>query len=179
MMFWKAALVAMATSLLGASLAEARPRSGAAAGEAVAIMVRGHRVETIRSPVTGELLYRVPRRFVVGRAAPRFVARSLMLHPTVWVPRRARRILIQYPGYGQAGAAQPPHVLRELDRQGYRDIGGLTRRGGNYVGEATGPRGERQRIIIDPQGRIRGSSPSGGGRGGGRPPGGGGFYGGY
>jgi hypothetical protein len=174
MICWKAALAAMAAILLAGSLAEAGPRFRPG-GEPVAIMFRGHRVETIRSPVSGELLYRVPRRFVVG-APPRFVARSLMLYPTLWRPRRARRILVQYSGYGPTGAAQPPHVLRELGRQGYRDIGGLTRRGGNYVGEATGPRGERQRIIIDPQGRIRGSSPSGGG---GRPPGGGGFYGGY
>jgi hypothetical protein len=66
--------------------------------------------------------------------------------------------------------------MRELGRQGYRDIGGLTRRGGNLVGEATSPRGQRQRIIIDAEsGRVRGSSPSGGGRG----PTGGGFYGGY
>jgi hypothetical protein len=171
---WKAALAAMAALLLAGSLAEARPRFGSS-GEPVAIMFRGKPAATIRSPVTGEILYRVPRRLVVGRAPPRFVARSLMHYPPVWTPRRARRILVQYPGYAPAGAGEPPHVLRELGRQGYRDIGGLTRRGGNWVGEATGPQGQRQRIIIDGSGRVRGSSPSGGG---GRAPGGG-FYGGY
>jgi hypothetical protein len=174
MICWKAALAAMAALLLAGSLAEARPRFGHARESGIVLM-RGHRVETIRSPVTGELLYRVPRRLVVGRVPPRFVARSLMLQPPAWTPRRARRILVQYSGYGSAGAGQPPDVVRELGRQGYRDIGGLTRRGGNWVGEATGPQGQRQRIIIDGSGRVRGSSPSGGG---GRGPGGG-FYGGY
>lgn len=169
----KAAIAAMAMILLAGSIAEARPRP-LAGSEHIALIRPGHPPATIESPLTGEILYRIPRRFIVGGRPPRYLKRSLMLHP-VWVPRPAPPIRVQYSGYGPV-VMQPPDVVRELGRQGYRDVGGLTRRGSNYVGEATGPQGQRQRLIIDPQsGRVRGSSPSGGGRG----PGGGGFYGGY
>lgn len=170
----KAALAAIAMLLLAGSLAEARPRLDAGR-EHIALLRPGRAPATIVSPYTGEVLHRVPRRFVVGGRTPRYFTRSMMLQPPLWAPRRLRPLRVQYSGYGPV-VMQPPDVVRELGRQGYRDVDGLTRRGSNYVGEATGPQGQRQRLIIDPQsGRVRGSSPSGGGRG----PSGGGFYGGY
>jgi hypothetical protein len=63
------------------------------------------------------------------------------------------------PGVGDLEA---PDVMRELRRRGYAHVDGLTRRGQTYVGEATGPGGERMRVTIDAQtGEITGYAPVG------------------
>lgn len=82
-------------------------------------------------------------------------------------------------GGGQRGGFQAPDVAaRSLRNQGYSNVDPLTRRGRSYVGEATGPMGQRQRVIIDGNsGRVMGASPLGPPVA--MPPPGAGWYGGY
>jgi hypothetical protein len=81
-------------------------------------------------------------------------------------------------GGGRGGFQAPDAAANALRRQGYSNVDPLQRRGRSYVGEATGPQGQRQRVIIDGRsGRVMGVSPSGPPAA--MPPPGGGWYGGY
>jgi len=65
-------------------------------------------------------------------------------------------------GGGGRGFQPPDAAARALRNQGYSNVNPLTRRGRSYVGEATGPQGQRQRVIIDgSSGRVMGVSPLG------------------
>lgn len=81
-------------------------------------------------------------------------------------------------GGGRGGFQAPDAAARSLRNQGYSNVDPLTRRGRSYVGEATGPMGQRQRVIIDgSSGRVMGASPLGPPVA--MPPPGAGWYGGY
>ncbi|OYW60786.1 MAG: hypothetical protein B7Y75_05325 [Azorhizobium sp. 35-67-5] len=68
------------------------------------------------------------------------------------------------PGKGAASVAPPPgapgdgaHVEKLLAAQGFSEISNLRRRGGSFVCEATGPRRERVRLVLDAEtGEISG-----------------------
>jgi hypothetical protein len=48
-----------------------------------------------------------------------------------------------------AGPRHPRSIARSLHRRGFTDVERLRRRGGVYIAEATGPRGNRVRLVID------------------------------
>jgi hypothetical protein len=187
---FKAALVAIAVTFLAGAIADARP-AFRIRGDASVIVIRGYGPARFVRPAAyphyapTRLVYLGPGfRRAARFGSPRFwrqqqraAARAYLVRGFPYAPARYGPVFVQYGGGGYGpGGGMPPNVTQELGRQGYRDFGGVTRRGGNFVGEATGPRGGRERVIIDAEsGRVRGSSPSGGGRG--RAPGG--FYGGY
>lgn len=79
---------------------------------------------------------------------------------------------------GGRGFQAPDAAANSLRQQGYSNVNPLQRRGSSYVGEATGPQGQRQRVIIDgSSGRVIGGSSLGPPVE--APPPGGGWYGGY
>lgn len=68
----------------------------------------------------------------------------------------------RFGGGGRGGFQPPDAAANALRNQGYSNVNPLTRRGRSYVGEATGPQGQRQRVIIDGRsGRVMGASPLG------------------
>ncbi|MBB6308329.1 hypothetical protein [Xanthobacter tagetidis] len=51
----------------------------------------------------------------------------------------------------------PDQVADSLMRRGFKDVSVVRQRGGAYICEATGPRGERVRLVVDAQsGEISG-----------------------
>lgn len=44
---------------------------------------------------------------------------------------------------------EPDQVADSLMRRGFRDVSVVRQRGGAYICEATGPRGERVRLVVD------------------------------
>lgn len=46
---------------------------------------------------------------------------------------------------------EPDQVADSLTRRGFKDVSVVRQRGGAYICEATGPRGERVRLVVDAQ----------------------------
>lgn len=65
---------------------------------------------------------------------------------------RSRVTLVSSPEAGpamQGQAGDEAQILRHLEAHGFSDITNLRRRGGTFICEATGPRRERVRLVVD------------------------------
>jgi hypothetical protein len=59
-----------------------------------------------------------------------------------------------------AGGMEPQAVESVLARQGYSDVRNMRRRGGLWLADASGPRGQRVRTVVDAfTGEITGLAP--------------------
>ncbi|WP_406854837.1 hypothetical protein ABEG18_20155 [Alsobacter sp. KACC 23698] len=58
------------------------------------------------------------------------------------------------------GGMEPQAIESVLTRQGYSDVRNLRRRGGLWLADASGPRGQRMRTVVDAfTGEITGLAP--------------------
>jgi hypothetical protein len=87
------------------------------------------------------------------------IGRIFVPPPSLPVPFIRRGIpLLPYDYYSQRGVAPGGHkllgsneIVSSLQAKGFRDISPPQNRGSTYITEATGPRGERVRLIINGQ----------------------------